>query len=257
MEQWLYARRARQGRLEGSVRRPMAAARRPDHCRWDGRRLRRTDRLPSGSTRCPHCRSELAVTVQADDESGAAGPDLRAAMPTGRHFAFYPSGGKLPADAIRRPDVYSWQVLKESPCVLRRARGTRSGPGRKGPRALHVNGQLVVELADPDFYGNAWVWPNSPDDCRVQSSFRLARPLAPSSRGGRKLRADARRRRWPSCPTQLPVTKEFGDCSSTGGGRGGLLRERAPIWDEQAANLRRACGGAAHHERCLAELPAC
>jgi regulator of sirC expression with transglutaminase-like and TPR domain len=55
---------------------------------------------------------ELAVWVRLTHEDGAAGLSF-AMHDVDRHYAFYPSNGRLRLTRFEGPDVYSWQILKE------------------------------------------------------------------------------------------------------------------------------------------------
>lgn len=56
---------------------------------------------------------EIATWVKLSPESGAAGLVFRADGEN-RHYGFYPSGGALRLSRFDGPDVFSWQVLKET-----------------------------------------------------------------------------------------------------------------------------------------------
>ncbi len=98
---------------------------------------------------------ELAVTVKLDDESGAAGL-IFGGDASGRHYGFYPSGGKLRLARFDGPDVYSWKVIRDLPHAAYHpgAWNTLKVRVEKDRILCHVNGQLVVELTDPDPYGS-------------------------------------------------------------------------------------------------------
>ena len=95
---------------------------------------------------------ELAVWVRLKNEDGAAGLAF-AVHEIDRHYAFYPSNGKMRLTRFDGPDVYSWHILKE-------VRSSAYRPGewnrlkvRIEKEAIrgYVNDVLVVEASDAEF----------------------------------------------------------------------------------------------------------
>jgi regulator of sirC expression with transglutaminase-like and TPR domain len=95
---------------------------------------------------------ELAVSVRLKNEDGAAGLAF-AIHHLDRHYAFYPSNGKIRLTRFDRPDVNSWLILKEV-----RTSAYRSGEWNRLKVRVenqtirgYVNDMLVVELNDAEF----------------------------------------------------------------------------------------------------------
>lgn len=97
---------------------------------------------------------EIAVSVQLQDDSGAAGLIFHSDTKD-RHYGFYPSNGRMRLSCFLGPSVFSWQVLEEvdSPAYL---------PGqwnrlkvRIDDQGIHcyVNGQLTIESKDTQLTG--------------------------------------------------------------------------------------------------------
>jgi regulator of sirC expression with transglutaminase-like and TPR domain len=55
---------------------------------------------------------ELSVSVKLEDESGAAGLVFHADG-SEKHYAFYPSNGKMRLTYFGGPNVYSWEIIEE------------------------------------------------------------------------------------------------------------------------------------------------
>jgi regulator of sirC expression with transglutaminase-like and TPR domain len=92
---------------------------------------------------------ELAVTVELDDESGAAG---LAFCCDGQHahYGFYPTGGRLRLTRFEGPDVTSWKILYDRPSehYLPGQWNTLRVRLEEGKILCFVNDELVVETAD-------------------------------------------------------------------------------------------------------------
>ncbi|MEX0676571.1 MAG: transglutaminase family protein [Pirellulales bacterium] len=92
---------------------------------------------------------EIAVTVQLDDESGAAGLAF-CADGQDRHYAFYPSGGHLRLTRFDGPDVTSWMILHDRPSRHYAAGEWNTLRVRleEGKILCFVNDEPVVEMVD-------------------------------------------------------------------------------------------------------------
>ena len=101
----------------------------------------------------PELPFELAVSVQLDDEAGAAGLVFHSDG-ADRHYGFYPSNGRLRLTSFEGPNVFSWHVVRE-------VETDHYLPGdwnelkvrvEEDKIVAHVNGQQVVtvhELRQP------------------------------------------------------------------------------------------------------------
>jgi regulator of sirC expression with transglutaminase-like and TPR domain len=97
----------------------------------------------------PDAPYELAVSVQLDDESGAAGLIFHADG-SDRHYGFYPSNGRLRLTRFEGPTPLTWQVLREVPSAHYRARRWNDLKVRvdKGRISCFVNDHVVIESDD-------------------------------------------------------------------------------------------------------------
>jgi serine protease Do len=196
---------------------------------------------------------EIAVTVRLDDEAGAAGL-IFGGDKDGRHYGFYPSAGKLRLTQFQGPDVYSWKVIRDQahPAYRPGDWNTLKVRIEKDRVLCHVNGQLVVELADPEFYGNVAGLAKFRQTIAEFKQFQLGKTAGPPP-----LAADVRTAleqaiaRLPKNSSQ--TSKELKPLLKHPSEGAALLRDRARDLEEQAANLRRLAQGL-HQELCLAEL---
>jgi serine protease Do len=108
-----------------------------------------TQKVPAGSF-------EVAVTVQLDDESGAAGLAF-CADGGDKHYGFYPSGGKLRLTRFDGPDVYSWTILADVPSDAYKAGEWNVLRVRVEPERIvcFVNGKQVIESDDTGLRGGS------------------------------------------------------------------------------------------------------
>src|SRR5262245_16370364 len=92
---------------------------------------------------------EVGLSVKLDDESGAAGLIFHAGD-DGRHYGFYPTGGKLRLTRFDGPDVYSWKILEDKPSSAYRQSEWNHLKVRieKDKLKCYVNDQLVFESDD-------------------------------------------------------------------------------------------------------------
>ncbi len=196
---------------------------------------------------------ELAVTVRLDDESGAAGL-VFGGDAQGRHYGFYPSNGKLRLTRFDGPDVYSWQVLKETPHPAYQGGSWNTLKVRleKDRIVCHVNGQLVVELPDPDYFGDRVGLAKFRQTVAEFKQFQLGKTVGPAA-ATPELRATLEQAlaKLPAgtpagAKAAQPLLKHPAEAAA-------LLRERARDLEEKAARLRRLVQEL-HEERCRAEL---
>jgi regulator of sirC expression with transglutaminase-like and TPR domain len=196
---------------------------------------------------------ELTVTVKLDDESGAAGL-IFGGDGGGRHYGFYPSGGKLRLTRFDGPDVYSWKVLKELPHAAYRPGTWNTLHVRiEKDRALcRVNGQLVTELTDPKFYGSAVGLAKFRQTVAEFKQFQVDKAAGPAVPGP-EIRAALEKAITHLPAGKPPATGDLQVLLKHPNEGTALLRDRARALEEQAARLRGAAD-ALHHQRCLEEL---
>jgi regulator of sirC expression with transglutaminase-like and TPR domain len=196
---------------------------------------------------------ELTVTVKLDDESGAAGL-IFGGDADGRHYGFYPSGGKLRLTRFDGPDVYSWKVIRELPHPAYRPGNWNTLKVRveKDRVVCHVNDQLVVAMADPDFYGSVAGLAKFRQTVAEFKQFQAGKTVGPAAPTP-ELRASLEQTLGKLPAKQPPADGDLKALLKHPVEGAALLRERARDLEEQAAGLRRLAL-TLHHERCLAEL---
>ena len=97
---------------------------------------------------------EIGVHVRLDDESGAAG--LAFCGDGGdRHYAFYPSSGRLRLTRFDGPTVFTWNVLQELESVHYHPTEWNHLKVHIHPDRLqcYVNDHLVIDFQDANFRG--------------------------------------------------------------------------------------------------------
>lgn len=104
----------------------------------------------------PEMPYEIAVTVRLDDESGAAGLAFLADGGD-RHYAFYPSAGRLRLTRFDGPDVFSWTILREEPSHHYRSGEWNVLKVRVSPKKIicFVNGEVIFEAEAATFKSGA------------------------------------------------------------------------------------------------------
>jgi len=183
---------------------------------------------------------ELAVWVRLKNEDGAAGLAL-AMHDIDRHYAFYPSNGKMRLTRFDGPDVYSWHILKE-------VRSSAYRPGewnrlkvRIEKEAIrgYVNDVLVVEASDAEFRQGKGGLANFRDTHAEFKGFEIGAKL-PSllpalevtqrvERIAREIKAD-----------QAPDTKVIADLLPNADASVRALLDSASRREHEAKQLRRA-----------------
>jgi serine protease Do len=196
---------------------------------------------------------EIAVTLKLDNEAGAAGL-IFGGDANGRHYGFYPTGGKLRLTRFDGPDVYSWQILKDAPHAAYRPGmwNTLKVRIEKDRVLCHVNGQLVVELDRPDYFGNmvglAKFRQTVAEFKRFQVGKTVGTPVA-----GPELRATLEKALAALPKGASPTAKDVQPLLKHPVEGAALLRDKARDLEEQAVRLRQLAV-TLHQERCLAEL---
>lgn len=95
----------------------------------------------------PDAPYELAVTVQLDDEAGAAGLAF-AADGGDLHYGFYPSGGQLRLTRFDGPSVFTWNILRQIDAPQYRPGDWNRLKVRIEPEKIlcYVNDHLIAEV---------------------------------------------------------------------------------------------------------------
>ena len=196
---------------------------------------------------------ELAVTVKLDDESGAAGL-IFGGDADGKHYGFYPSGGKLRLTRFDGPDVYSWKVIHDKAHSAYRPGEWNALKVRiEKDRALcYVNGQLVTQLADPDYYGDVVGLAKFRQTVPEFKQFQVGKSVGIETASA-EFRASLEKVMAQLPKGKLPSTKDLQPLLKDPVTGAALLRDRARDLEERAAQLRQFAA-AVHHERCLADL---
>lgn len=91
---------------------------------------------------------EVSVRIKLDDESGAAGL-VFASDGASRHYGFYPSGGKIRLTHFAGPDVFSWNILADTPCEAYRPGDWNELRAVIDEETIvgYVNGEEIVRVA--------------------------------------------------------------------------------------------------------------
>lgn len=196
---------------------------------------------------------ELAVTVKLDDEKGAAGL-IFGGDADGKHFGFYPSGGKLRLTRFAGPDVYSWKILHDEKSAAYRPGDWNTIKVRleKNKLLCFVNDEKVTELADPDYFGTKVGLARFRDTVAEFKKFQAApqlpnTALKPAARAAlEKTLAKIPLEAEPSAAELAPLLKAPADSQA-------LLRDKARALEKQAELLRKLADNV-HHEKCVADL---
>ncbi len=180
---------------------------------------------------------EIAVSVKLGDESGAAGL-VFGADGENRHYGFYPSAGQLRLTRFDGPNVFSWQVLKETPSPRYKRGGWNHLRVRVENDKLrcYVNGELVCEARADDFAGAKVGLAKFRDTQAEFRNFQIGTNLASTLAAPATLPAElsARLEKLPGASDHeiIEALKPFADASGT------LLVERARQLERDASQLR-------------------
>src|SRR5262245_5897780 len=115
---------------------------------FGGRTLCLSQRQP------PEFPYEATVTVKLDDEAGAAGL-IFGGDADGKHYGFYPTGGKLRLTRFDGPNVFSWKIIFDQPSAAYRPGDWNTFRVRieKDKFTCYCNDEKITDLANPDYYG--------------------------------------------------------------------------------------------------------
>jgi regulator of sirC expression with transglutaminase-like and TPR domain len=196
---------------------------------------------------------EVAVTVKLDDESGAAGLVWNADGGN-KHYAFYPSGGKLRLTRFAGPDVFSWKVLHDK-------KNDHYHPGdwntvkvrvEKDKTLCYINDHLVVETSDKELTGGKVGLAKFRETRAEFKNFRVAREIPPARLApevvARIQKVAEKLRPRGELPSAL-VDSLVPDAAASVE----VLQERARLLEQQAAQLRKFAA-AVHARKVQAEL---
>jgi S1-C subfamily serine protease/regulator of sirC expression with transglutaminase-like and TPR domain len=196
---------------------------------------------------------ELAVAVQLNDESGAAGLAF-CSDGNDRHYGFYPSGGRLRLTRFDGPDVTSWTILHDESAASYVAGGWNTLRVRleDGKIRAFVNDRKVVELAEHALASGQVGLVKFRETKAQFKNFRLGSDL-------------------PATAVPLEAAQRITKLLDAVGGEGSfdrqliealasdadhaaaLARDRAAALDRQAKRLRELAD-AAHAHRVIADL---
>ncbi|MEX2111787.1 MAG: transglutaminase family protein [Pirellulales bacterium] len=206
-------------------------------------------------TDVPESPIEIAVSVQLDDESGAAGLAF-CADGGNRHFGFYPTDGHLRLTRFDGPDLLSWTILHDQA-----SRHYRDGEWNtlrvrleEGKVTCFVNDQQVVEMADDKLTGGKVGLVKFRNTNAQFKNFSLGKELPASSVEP----ADAQRiiKLVDEAPDDAARDAQLIATLATEPDRATrVLRERADQLDRQAERLRELAR-AAHEHRVVEQLAA-
>jgi serine protease Do len=182
---------------------------------------------------------EMAVTVKLDDEKGAAGLVFHADGQE-RHYGFYPSAGKLRFVRFDGADVFSWKILHNEGSEHYRPGewNTLKVRVEKSKFICYVNGHQVLEMEDdglkPGALGLASFRGTNADFKNFQVAERIVAKKIPDEVLGRIRKTLASLS--PEKPLPAKLTEKL---APDGAASIAMLRERAKLLEEQAAQLKK------------------
>jgi serine protease Do len=196
---------------------------------------------------------EIAVTVQLNDESGAAG--LAFCSDGGhRHYGFYPTGGHLRLTRFDGPDVLSWNILhdKANPHYVPGGWNTLRVRVEGGNIAGYVNDQRVVEIKDAGLSAGQVGLVKFRETKAQFKGFQVGRELAPASV------PEGDVERIQKLLANLPPSGAFDahlveEMAADAARASAVARERASELEREADRLR-ALADAAHSHRVIDDL---
>jgi regulator of sirC expression with transglutaminase-like and TPR domain len=195
---------------------------------------------------------ELTVTVKLDDERGAAGL-IFGGDDGGKHYGFYPTGGKMRLTRFDGSDVYSWKIIHDQKTTAYRPGDWNTIKVRleKDKFICYVNDVKITELSDPDYYGGTVGLAKFRDTVAEFKKFQAAPKLASSAVNG-EFRL-AFEKNLAKIPLDEPSSKDLAPLLKSPADSQALLRDKARALEKQAEQLRKLAENV-HHERCVAEL---
>jgi serine protease Do len=196
---------------------------------------------------------EIAVTVHLDDEAGAAGLAFHADGGN-VHYGFYPTGGKLRLTRFDGPDVLSWAILAEetSPHYHPGDWNTLKVRVEKDKLLCYVNDQLAIESNDKGLTKGKVGLAKFRDTRAAFKNFQVAEKVngngvSPEIVGRVTKKVEGIAPQGATDPKLVDALSPDAPASLT------VLRERARLLEQQAAQLRRLAS-AVHQKRVQTEL---
>jgi serine protease Do len=196
---------------------------------------------------------DLTVTVKLDDEAGAAGL-IFGGNADGKHYGFYPTGGKLRLTRFDGPDVFSWKILHDKQSAAYRPGDWNTLRVRieKDKFTCYLNEEKITEFDTPAYYGTTVGLAKFRDTVAEFKKFQAA-PKVATSFITPEFRA-AFEKALPGIPLDKETTsKNLAPLLKLPGDSATLLRDKALALEKQAEHLRKLAQ-TVHHERCVAEL---
>jgi S1-C subfamily serine protease/regulator of sirC expression with transglutaminase-like and TPR domain len=198
---------------------------------------------------------ELAVALQLDDESGAAGLAF-CADGQDCHYGFYPTNGHLRLTRFDGPDVTSWKILYDhaSRHYVPGEWNTLRVRLDQGKIRCFVNDELVVETADSGLTAGEVGLVKFRDTKAQFKNFQLGPEVPRAAVPAEEARRIASL--VENLPAAGPLDPQLIHALSADADRAAaVLRQRALALDSQARQLRRLAE-AAHQRRTIDDLTA-
>ncbi len=196
---------------------------------------------------------EMTVSVQMDDESGAAGLAF-SADGGDRHYGFYPTNGHLRLTRFDGPDVLSWTILHDQPSRHYTAGGWNTLRVRleEGKIFCFVNDQPVMEMAESALGAGKVGLVKFRQTKAEFKGFRVGREVPRVTVPAEE--AERIARLVEGLPPRGALDAKLVESLAADPARGAtVLRERAALLEQQAGQLRRLAA-AAHQRRGVADL---
>jgi serine protease Do len=196
---------------------------------------------------------EMAVSVQLDDESGAAGLAF-CSDGEDRHYGFYPTNGHLRLTRFDGPEVMSWTILFDQPGRHYVAGGWNTLRVRleDGKILCYVNDQPVAEIADAGLTAGKVGLVKFRQTKAQFKHFKVGRevPRATVPAGEAQRIAQL----VEHLPAQGSLDPKLVETLAADAQRATVvLRDRAAVLDQQAARLRQLAE-TVHQQRVIGEL---
>jgi serine protease Do len=198
---------------------------------------------------------EIAVTVKLGDETGAAGLVFHADGGD-KHYGFYPSNGKMRFVRFEGSDVFSWKILHDEPTEHYKPGDWNTFKVRVDKSRIlgYVNDHLVLESDDRGLESGSVglaAFRGTPAEFKhFQLADKIVTTRAPDDMIARV------RKLLDSLPATKPLPPKLAEKLAPDNAAGvSLLRERARLLEEQAAELKKLAR-VVHQQRVFQELVA-
>lgn len=201
----------------------------------------------------PSAPYEVEVTVQLEDESGAAGL-VFAVDGVDRHYGFYPTGGQLRLTRFDGPTVYSWTILEQLKSEHYRPGDWNTLKVRVEPKRIlcYVNDHLVIESTDSELTGGQVGLAKFRDTKATFKNFQLGKSIPPS-RPPADLARTITEEIQAVPPASRPDEKAMRQLATHPAAVRTVLADRARQLEQEAGRLRKLAR-AIHHKAVEAEL---